>query len=176
MINPIVYSAIIRTLVPLLILRRPFYGYAASMLADALGDCILVDLLGGSFQDYHFFDKIFDLYMLTIAVIASLKFEKLEKLTSIVLYSIRALGLILFEITGLRILLVLFPSVFEFYFIFITWAKKFRPSFRLTKKNIAKVIILLAVPKIILEILMHQSGADQVIWNLWVKIRIFLVG
>lgn len=169
---PIILSLVIRLLVPLLIFRWPFFGYVGAMLADALGDCMLVDLMGGSFgsgANYHIFDKWLDFYMITIAVIAALRFVKIEKLTSIILYLIRAIGIIFFEITQLHIFLVIFPNVFEFFFVFITFTKKFWKKFRLTKKNLWVVMTVLTVPKLILELLFHYLNVDQFFWNLWVN-------
>ena len=176
MIEGLIYVLAIRLLVPLLIFRWPFYGFIAALLGDAWGDAILLDLIGSGFGDnYHQIDKLLDLYMFTIAMIASFKFKALERNVSIALYALRAAGILLFELTHARIFLVLFPNVFEFFFVFITGAKKFFPKFNFTKKNAAIILIALAVPKIIQEILMHQLGFDLLMWNLWLKIKELLL-
>jgi hypothetical protein len=175
MVDPIIYMFLIRLLVPLLIFRWNFYGFVAAMLGDTYADVILLDLFGRSVENYHTLDKMLDIYMLTIALIASLRFDKLEKSLSIALYGIRAVGLLFFFLTNLRVLLVFFPNVFEFYFLFIAAAKKFWPSFKLTKKNAAVVIAALAVPKLILELLMHHLGFDMYLWGIWIKIKTFLL-
>lgn len=174
-VDPIIVSLLVRLLVPLLIFRWRFTGYLAAILADSWGDCLLVDLLGGSFgsgANYQAFDKWLDLYMITIAVIVSLRFAKIEKWTSVILYSIRVIGVILFEITQLQTLLVFFPNVFDFFFLFIVIVKKFWPNFRLTKKNIWLVLIALTISKSIQEVSLHYFGFDQFFWNLWLKIKI----
>ena len=170
MIDPIILSLLIRLIVPLLTLIFPFFGFIAAMLADSLADCMLVDILGGGFgANYHFFDKWLDFYMLAIAAIVSLRFKKLEKYTCLVLFSIRAVGIILFEITHSHLVLVFFPNVFEFFFVFITFTKIFWKKFELTKKNLVKILLIISVPKIILEILFHSLGIDQFFWQLWVN-------
>ena len=172
MIDPIILSLLIRLIVPLFTLIFPFFGYVAAMLADCFGDASLVSLLGGYFgTNYHLFDKALDFYMITIAAIVSLRFIKIEKWTSINLYAIRVIGLIIFEITQLRIMLVFFPNVFEFFFVFITAAHKFKPKFKLTIKNIWIVLIILTIPKIILEILIHYLGFDKILWSSWLIIK-----
>lgn len=148
------------------------------MIGDALADCMLVDILGGSFSSgaaYHLFDKWLDLYMITIAAIVSLRFKKLEKYTCLVLFVIRAIGIILFEMTNNHLFLIIFPNIFEFFFVFITFTKIFWKKFELTKKNIIWVLLIISVPKIILEIIFHSLGADQFFWQLWLNIRSSLI-
>ncbi len=175
MIDPIILSLLIRLIVPLFTFISPFFGYVAAMLADAYADCTLVDLLGGGFgANYHFFDKWLDFYMLAIAAIVSLRFKKLEKYTCLVLFSIRAVGIILFEITNNHIFLVIFPNIFEFFFVFITFTKIFWKKFELTKKNLVTVLLIVSVPKIILEILFHSLGVDQFFWNSWLQTKAWL--
>jgi hypothetical protein len=172
MIDPIILSILIRLIVPLLTLQFPFFGFVAAIIADALGDCMLVDILGGGFGDsYHLFDKWLDFYMITIAVIVSLRFKKLEKYTCLVLFSIRAVGIILFEITNSHLFLIIFPNIFEFFFVFITFTKIFWKKFELTKKNLVMVLLIISVPKIILEIIFHSLGLDQFFWNLWLQTK-----
>jgi len=178
MIDPIIISLLARLLIPLLIFRWRFTGYITAVLADSWLDCILVNISGGSFGssiNYQVFDKWLDLYMITIMVIVSLKFAKLEKLTSITLYSIRAVGIILFEITKLQVVFVFFPDIFNFFYIFIVGVKKFWPKFKLTKKNFWIVIALVTIPKLVHEITLHFFGFDHILWNFWLKTRMIIL-
>ncbi len=110
----------LRLIVPLLILRRPLAGGIAAMLLDAT-DVIIVEFFGpgGIGPHYQNIDKGLDLYYLGLEAYVSLSWvECIPRLISLSLFGIRVVGVALFELSGWRSLLFLFPN-FENWFRFV---------------------------------------------------------
>jgi len=110
----------LRLIVPLLILRRPLAGGIAAMLLDAT-DVIIVEFFGpgGMGPHYQNIDKGLDLYYLGLEAYVSLSWvERIPRLISLSLFGLRVVGVALFELSGWRSLLFLFPN-FENWFLFV---------------------------------------------------------
>ena len=113
----------LRLIVPLLILRRPLAGGIAAMLLDAT-DVIIVEFFGpgGMGPHYQNIDKGLDLYYLGLEAYVSLSWvERIPRLISLSLFGIRVVGVVgvaLFELSGRRSLLFLFPN-FKNWFLFV---------------------------------------------------------
>ena len=107
------------------VLRWPLAGAFIALFAD-LGDLFLREWLDlGGVNDYQRFDKWLDqVYMLTFLIVA-LRWQALPRNIAIALYTFRLAGFTAFEITGARDILLLFPNVFEYWFIFIAAIKTF---------------------------------------------------
>ena len=108
------------------VLRWPLAGAIIAMLVD-LSDLFLRQWLDlGGVNNYQEFDKWLDqVYMLTFLVVA-LRWEPVPRAISIALYVFRLAGVIVFEVTDERDLLLAFPNVFEFWFVFVAALKFFR--------------------------------------------------
>ncbi len=149
---------VIRSLIPLTILRWPFWGALLAIAADA-SDVILLDKLGWGFfagKDYHAIDKAFDLYYLSFELYASLSWRALlAKRISLGLFLWRLGGDVLFEVTRVRQILFFAPNIFENFYLIIAGINRFFPTFELTKKRVAVILLVAAVPKIIQEYIMH---------------------
>jgi hypothetical protein len=111
--------AIVRVLGSLPVLRWPFAGGILAIVVDLL-DLVLLDWLDPlAFVHYQAFDKYLDqVYMLTFLVVA-LRWEGIERNVAVALYLFRLAGFIAFELTGERMSLVLFPNVFEIWFLVV---------------------------------------------------------
>jgi hypothetical protein len=117
----IVAIVLARLFVPLLIPRVPLLIIVALVL-DAVDGSLLdaftnVDV--GPDGPYQSFDKALDIYYLAIAYLTMLR-----NWTSVPAFRIgqflfyyRLAGVLAFELTGARAMLLLFPNTFEFYFI-----------------------------------------------------------
>ena len=118
--------AAVRVLGALPVLRWPLAGAIIAMLVD-LSDLFMMNLIHlGGVQHYQAFDKDLDqVYMLTFLAVA-LRWQPLVRNISIALYVYRLAGFIVFEVTDSRDLLLLFPNVFEFWFVFVAGLKFFR--------------------------------------------------
>lgn len=110
----------LRILVPLTIPRYPLPGIIAALALDAVDQTLFQALTTFPLDDYQGYDKALDIYYLTIAYIATLRnWTNLAALRiSRFLFYYRLVGVVLFELTQIRWLLLVFPNVFEYFFIF----------------------------------------------------------
>jgi hypothetical protein len=121
-VDLVVFWAVVlaRVLVPLTIPRYPLPGILAALILDAVDQTIFQALSGVTFAGYQGYDKALDIYYLAIAYIATLR--NWTNFTAVrlsrFLFYYRLLGVVLFEVFQFRWLLLLFPNVFEYFFIF----------------------------------------------------------
>lgn len=108
-----------RFLVPLLIFRYPLPAIIAALLIDAADETVFDVLTNMELTFYQSYDKALDVYYLAIAYIATLR-----NWSNIFAYRVgkflwyyRLAGSTLFELTGYRFLLMVFPNTFEYFFI-----------------------------------------------------------
>lgn len=148
--------AAIRAAGSLPVLRWPFAGAIIAVLVD-FSDLFLWNLFDLDFDDYQAFDKWVDLvYMLTFLIVA-LRWSGTEKRVAIALFSFRMVGVALFELIGSRGMLLAFPNVFEFWFLFVAGRDLFKPSYELTARRTAAWLIVLALAKEGQEYALHQG-------------------
>lgn len=158
----------LRLLVPLLIFRYNLAGAVIAMLLDG-ADVILIDLmsLGGFEGHYHTTDKILDSYYLTIELIVALGWASpWAKWPTVALYAYRAVGVVLFEITGARIALFIFPNLFENWWLYVVVVARWWP--RLNPRNVKTTLVpllVLLVPKMGQEYLLHFAEAQPWDWT-----------
>src|SRR2546427_6972630 len=112
--------AAFRVLGSLPVLRWAFIGALIAMLAD-LSDLFLIEAIHlGGVGDYQRFDKWLDqVYMATFLIVA-LRWAYVPRTIAVALYAYRMVGFVAFEIVGARDILLLFPNVFEFWFVFVS--------------------------------------------------------
>ena len=174
----------IRLLVPLSIFRWPFWGAVASITADAL-DIVIITLLQrhAGFPDvwsYHEFDKYLDTYYLLIEVIVAQRWPDLPRWIASVLFVDRLVGVVLFEITGIRIFLFAFPALIDFFFLFYTAARQYAPDYELTPRRLFLWLGILLVPKLFQEYTIHYARwlddvvAVDVIRDIWESVTHWL--
>ena len=153
------------------VLKWPFAGALVAVLTD-FGDLFLMDWFGG-IPDYQRFDKVCDLaYMATFAIVA-LRWRPLERNIAIGLLALRLVGDALFELTGARIVLLAFPNLFEFWFVFVAARDRFRPSLTIDGRVASIALPLLLACKEFQEWLLHVNRfldgyvATDVVADLW---------
>ena len=161
--------AIVRVLGSLPVLFFPFPGAILAMLTD-LSDLFMMNLLHeGGVRDYQEFDKWLDqVYMATFLIVA-LRWEPAPRKIAVGLYAYRMIGFVTFEVTQERDVLIFFPNVFEFWFVFVSGAKFFRLDqgtwrgdneswfvpFRYEARQLAVVLPLLLAAKLGQEYALH---------------------
>jgi hypothetical protein len=113
-----------RFLVPFTIPRFPLPGILACLIIDAVDQTIFQQFTNLELTGYQGYDKALDIYYLVIAYISTLRnWTNLFafRVSQFLLYY-RLFGVALFELTysgdGPRWLLLIFPNVFEYFFIF----------------------------------------------------------
>jgi hypothetical protein len=109
-----------RFLVPLAIPKYPLPGVFASLMVDAADQTVFQSVLGADLSRYQPYDKALDVYLLSILMLATLRNwqSRPAVIVARVLFYVRVLGVLAFEFTGWRPLLVIFPNTFEYFFIF----------------------------------------------------------
>jgi hypothetical protein len=162
----------IRLLVPLTILRWPLAGGLLALVIDAV-DVVLVDAIAGVLHQppefgpiYAQLDKWLDLYYLTLELVVARRWEELvPRRTAEVLFGWRLVGVILFEITLYRPLLVVFPNLFENYFLYILMARRWFPRFvpRTVRQSVLASVLLL-IPKELQEYVLHYAQLHPWQW------------
>lgn len=157
---------VLRLVVPLLILRYPLVGGITAMLLDGL-DVVLIELIpGGSFGDhYHTLDKVLDSYYLTLELIVALRWKSpYARWPAVALFVYRALGVVLFELTERRIMLFLFPNLFENWWLYVVLVERFWPRlYPHSARSTTIPLVLLLIPKMAQEYLLHFAEAQP--WN-----------
>ena len=120
--DPAVFWFIValRVLIPLTIPRYPLPGILAALILDALDQSLFQAFTDLQLDGYQGYDKALDIYYLAIAYISTLRnwANQWAFRISRFLFYYRLIGVVLFEILQLRWLLLAFPNVFEYFFIF----------------------------------------------------------
>jgi hypothetical protein len=115
----VVVIATIRIAGSLPVLRWPLFGGLLAILVD-LSDLLLMGVLDlGGVPDYQSLDKWLDQVYLAAFLVVALRWTDPARSIAVALYVFRLAGFVLFEVTGERMLLLLFPNVFEFWFILV---------------------------------------------------------
>ncbi len=139
--------AAVRVVGSLPVLRWPFYGALFAMLIDQ-SDLLLMNVLHlGGVNDYQTFDKYLDQVYLALFLLVALRIAAatsrradlpdaskdaaIERNVSVGLYAYRLLGFATFELTQARGLLLFFPNLFEFWYLFIAARQHFHLEMRL---------------------------------------------
>ncbi len=147
----------IRLTVPLTIWRWPLAGGLLSIVADTI-DILIFDVAGfPSFASYQQIDKALDLYYLAIEFVVAQHWQSLPRWTASALFAYRLVGVAVFETTGARAALLVFPNLFELFFLWVVAALHFTPNYQFTLKRITTALAVLLVPKLIQEYLLHYA-------------------
>lgn len=139
------------------VLRWPLAGGLLAIAVD-LSDLLLRDLLDlGGIPDYQSFDKWLDQVYLAAFLVVSLRWSGIERGVAVALYLYRVVGFVLFELTGQRILLLIFPNVFELWFLVIAAIHAIRPGWDWRPSMVAVVLVVCLVVKEIQEWALHGA-------------------
>jgi hypothetical protein len=146
-----------RVLGSLPVLRWPLAGGLLAILVD-LSDLLLRDTLDlGGIPDYQAFDKWADQVYLGLFLIVALRWSGIERSIAIGLYLYRLVGFVAFEATGDRALLLLFPNVFEPWFLTVAAVHRFRPGFAWRPATIVGALVALTAVKELQEWALHGA-------------------
>jgi hypothetical protein len=147
----------IRVLGSLPVLRWPLAGGLLAVLVD-LSDLLLRDVLDlGGIPDYQAFDKWADQVYLACFLIVALRWQGVERAIAVALYVFRLAGFVVFELSGARDLLLLFPNVFEFWFLLVAALHQFRPTFQWRSGTLAVALVALLALKEVQEWALHGA-------------------
>ena len=176
----IVLVALYRIAGSLLVLRWPFWGGIAAVVCD-LFDLLLFNLFvayGGwpGFDGYQAFDKWVDqVYLAAFLVVALRDFAPVPRLVAGALWLFRLAGFLAFEAGWVpREALILFPNLFEFWFLAVAFTMRYRPGFAWTPARSGIVLAGLLGAKLVQEWALHVAqlfdgmtflGALERIWE-----------
>ncbi len=126
-----------RLAVPLLIIRFPLPAIVACLVIDAVDQTVFQALVpDADLSGYQSYDKALDIYYLVIAYISTLRNWTSQFAVSIARFLIfyRLVGVVLFELSGERWFLFLFPNTFEYFFIFYEAVRLFWDPRRMSRR------------------------------------------
>ena len=108
----------LRFLLPLFIPRFPLPAILACLVLDGIDQSIF-QAFGFDPPGYQNYDKAMDLFYLSVAFLSSLQNWTHSAAVGIsrFLFFYRMVGVMAFEVTGERTLLLIFPNTFEYFFI-----------------------------------------------------------
>lgn len=108
-----------RVLTSLPVLRWPLAGGILAIAGD-LTDLLVRDVVDlGGVGDYQLLDKACDQVYLALFLVVALRWQGVERRVAIALYLYRLAGSLLFLASEDRLLLLLFPNVFEPWFLLV---------------------------------------------------------
>ena len=150
---------LIRLLIPLSIFRFPLLGGVLSIAADLADWHILQMFQPLSYETYQQVDKMLDLYYLSIeAYMVHAWTSQRLRWTAWGLFSWRVMGVLLFAATQQQWLLMLFPNVFEYFYLFILlYQSATHHVFSRSKLQLTLACSGIGVIKIVQEYVMHVS-------------------
>jgi len=134
-------------------LRWPLGGGLFALLAD-FADLFLMDAIGG-IADYQRLDKLCDLAYMIVFLRVALGWLGVERGVAIALFGYRMVGELVFELSGARWTLLLFPNVFEFWFIAVAALHHYRPGATLSRRDAAVAFVTLLLGKEAQEYFLH---------------------
>jgi hypothetical protein len=159
----------LRLIVPLLIFRRPLAGGVAAMIMDTI-DVVLISALDlGGFGDYyHTTDKLLDTYYLSFEFAVALRWSNAyARWIAAALFPYRLLGVLLFELTGQRVMLFVFPNLFENWWLYCAFTLQHAPRYApRSPQSAALALVLLLIPKMAQEYVLHYAEIRP--WD-WIK-------
>ena len=149
--------AAVRLLGSLPVLRWPFWGGVVAILVDQ-SDLFMMNLLHlGGVNDYQGFDKYLDqAYMLAFLAVV-LRWRGSDRNLAIGLYAYRFAGFIAFELTAARWLLLLFPNLFESWFILTAARHEFDLDRRVGRRWLVAAGVGLVALKLLQEYAIHYA-------------------
>ena len=108
----------LRFILPLFIPTWPLPAVLACLVLDGIDQSVF-QAFGFDPPGYQNYDKAMDLFYLSIAFLSSLQNWTRSSAVGIsrFLFFYRMVGVMLFEVTGVRTLLLVFPNTFEYFFI-----------------------------------------------------------
>jgi hypothetical protein len=127
-----------RLVVPLFIPAYPLPAILAAMVLDAVDQTIFSLTLDSDLEGYQTYDKALDIYYLAIAYVSTIA-NWVGGPTFVVgrfLWYYRLVGVALFESTGARWLLFVFPNTFEYFFDAIEAFRVARNPIRLAMRAV----------------------------------------
>ncbi len=139
------------------VLRWPFYGALVALAVDQ-SDLLLMNLIHlGGIGDYQTFDKVLDqAYLLTFLVVA-LRWHGFPRSVAVGLFAFRFVGFVAFETFEERWILLIFPNLFESWFLVMAGRVQFNLQTRLSGRPLAALLLAMLALKMFQEYALHYG-------------------
>ncbi|WP_051274955.1 hypothetical protein [Cellulomonas sp. URHD0024] len=126
----------LRLVVPLFIPRFPLPALLAALVIDGIDQTVFATFTDLPLDNYQSYDKALDIYYLTIAYLSVIRNWRNPFALGVAaaLWYYRLVGVLAFELTGERWLLMLFPNTFEYFVIAIEVVRTRRDAGRLANR------------------------------------------
>jgi hypothetical protein len=134
-------------------LRWPFAGGLFAIVAD-FSDLFLMNAIGG-IEDYQRLDKLCDLAYMLVFLKVALGWTGLERTVAVGLFAFRMIGEVVFELSAARWTLLVFPNVFEFWFLAVAALHRYRPGAAMQRRDAAVALVALLLGKEAQEYFLH---------------------
>ena len=189
---------VLRLGVPLLIPRFPLPAILAALVIDAADQTVFQNYTDLNLDSYQGYDKALDVYYLTVAYLSTIRnwADPFAFRTVQFLWYYRLVGVLLFELTGSRALLIIFPNTFEYFFIAYEFVRLWWNPARLTRRQVlttaAMICIFIKLPQEwwlhiaqldftdfmkedVFGVTVDTSWADAISENLWFVVLLAVV-
>ncbi|WP_448062032.1 hypothetical protein [Cellulomonas hominis] len=153
----------LRLVVPLFIPKVPLPALIASLVIDGVDKSIFEQLTSMQLDWYQSYDKALDIYYLTIAYLSVLRNWRSTTAVAVAaaLWYYRLVGVMAFELTQVRALLMVFPNTFEYFVIAIEVVRTRWDPGRLTRRAlIGTAAVIWVVVKLPQEWWIHVAQLD----------------
>ena len=153
----------LRIVIPLFIPRFPLPAMILAMIIDAADQTIFQNRTDLDLTNYQSYDKALDIYYLAIAYLSTLRNwrHRVAFNTSRFLWYYRLVGVVLFELTQTRAILLIFPNTFEYFFDFYEGVRTRWNPLQMTKRLVlgaaAFIWIFIKLPQ---EYWIHVAQLD----------------
>lgn len=173
-----------RVIVPLAIPRWPLPAIVAALIIDAVDQTVFA-AFNVEPANYQGYDKALDVYYLSIAYISTLRNWTSEGPFRIgqFLWYYRLIGVMIFELSATRILLLVFANTFEYYFIAYELVRVRYDPVRITTRRAAWVAAVIWICiKLPQEWWIHIAQLDftdflaEHAWAPWLLAALLLAG
>lgn len=163
-IQALVLIALVRGLVPLLVLRWPFWGALLCIAGDGVDTFVLEYMPADAIERrYHTFDKVFDTYYLSIEawVVYQRWTDALARRAGLALYLLRLTAVVLFELTNIRQVFLIGANIFENFYIYVAGRLEMESSYRIQNgRRLALILLFVGIPKVFQEYVMHYRESQ----------------
>ena len=165
--------AAVRVAGSLPVLRWAFAGSLLAILVD-FSDLFMMNLLDlGGVRNYQALDKWLDLAYMGTFLWAAWRWQGPVRTIALALFAYRMVGVLAFEALGTRGVLLAFPNVFEFWFVFVAGARRFTPGYEFTWRRALLWLAPVALLKEFQEYALHGAQwldnyvAVDVVADIW---------
>jgi hypothetical protein len=153
---------ITRFVLPLWIPKFPLPAILACLIVDAFDQSVFQTFTDADLTNYQSYDKALDIFYLTVAMLSMYRNWNNRSALHVgrVLFYLRLLGVMWFELSDRRVLLFIFPNAFEYFFVFYEWLRSRWSPRKLTSQKYVWAALAIWILKLPQEYWIHLARLD----------------